>query len=739
MLDKRVLIVEDEKDLLDLYYSILSNKRLITVEVEKAETAEKALELFNDSKFDLILTDYYLPEMDGITLIKEIKHKRPETEFILISGYLSPEIIKNAIAAGASYCIQKPSSIEKIITTVKKALSERHETDDPLIQASNIINNISEKAVFINIRKEIVQINSYIKKDYGDCIGKKCYEVFSPTLRSCKSCPIYSSPELKIDITRAIRTSNGDLAAANENIELLKDQNQKEIGYILKFVHIENDEVIINKRPVITETGDKRKLLVFHIDEHDCITYCDSPFAEKCEVEQEEIIGKPVTDFFHSYFSEYLKKIDSRFIDFARENEKMKIKLDFIKRKSKKRQPLICEFRNLSSIPNSKCSLMVLCTDEEENTQLSKLIQFERASSKQLMSGQFDMVITLDVKLNIKTINNICIEKLGIEKNIFVGNEITGLIKNEQDRLIFKRAIRQVNNLNDVFNLRLDIAAGTKTIPTLVNIRGVRDDFNNEIGYVVILRDIEKELHMEDTLSNIERMQALGQLAAGMAHQINNYISSLSGNTDLLDVELQIKKDNKESILKVLDKYMRKIRVSIARLSGLTKHLTSFARAQQRPVISLGSISKVINDVLSLLELRIMEKHISFNLYLDDTIPETYFSPLHLEQAVLNILMNAIDAVESSKGEIIIRTFKSGNLACISIKDNGSGIPEKIRHKIFEAFVTTKPSGVGTGLGLNVARDMITSLKGDLSVISEPGEGTEMIIKFPIIQKGDDI
>jgi PAS domain S-box-containing protein len=629
-LNKKILIVEDEIDLLDLYYSILSNKKFITADVEKAGTAEKAIELSLNNNYDLILTDYYLPNMDGITLIRNLKEKNPITEFIMISGYLTNDIVENAKTAGALFCIQKPTSMENIINTVKKALFN---SNDP-----------SEK-----------------------------------------------NSEEKI------------------------------------------------KAPVIRKMSNGRKLLVFHINENDNITYCDELFARKIESTQEEITGKSVTEYFHSYFSEYLKKIGKSFIDFAKENIKMKTKLDFKTHESDQRLPLLCEFRVLNNLNSCTCSMMVICTDEEENTKLTKLIQLEKASSKQLLYGQFDMVITLDDKLNIKTINNICEEKLGIKNNDYIGTPIREIINKKQDRMILDKAIKQVNSLNDVFNLRLDIASKNNTIPVLVNIRGVRNDFNNEIGYVLILRDIEKELRMEDTLSNIERMQALGKLAAGMAHQINNYVSSLSGNTDLLEVELKIDNSNVESLLKIVGKYMHKIRTSISRLSGLTKHLTLFARAQQRPVISLGSINRVINDVLSLTELRIIKKHISFNTILDNNIPDTYFSPLHLEQAVLNILMNAIDAVETKNGEICIKTFKEANSACISIKDNGPGIPENVKNKIFDAFVTTKPSGVGTGLGLNVAKDMITSLRGDLKVVSESGVGTEMIIKIPIIKKGDDI
>lgn len=629
-MNRKILIVEDESDILNLYYSILSNKKFIIADVDKASTAEEAVELSKLKEYDLIITDYYLPKMDGIALIKKIKEMYTKTEFIMISGYLTPDIINNAKSTGALYCIQKPSSIQNIIETVKKALS---------------LNDNSENA----------------NSDYG-------------------------KPD----------TIKNDPASYSGN-------------------------------------KDNRNIFVFYIDENDKVTYCDDLFAEKCEASCEEIIGNPVSNYFYSYFFEYLKKTGKSFITFAKENETNKVKIDFLKKKSGERMPLVCEFRNIEK------KLMVLCIDEEEKRKLSRLIELEKASSKQLLSGQFDMVITLDDKLQIKTINNICEEKLGISRDDYIGKNISSLIFKKQDDIILNKAVEQVKNLNDVYNLRLDITSNNKNIPALVNIRGVRDDFNNEIGYVLILRDIEKDLRMEDTLSNIERMQALGKLAAGMAHQINNYVSSLLGNTDLLEVELKIDNIDRESILTIINNYINRMRTSISRLSALTKHLTSFARAQQCPVISLGSINRVVNDVLSLTELRIMKKHISFDVLLDDEIPHTYFSPLHLEQAILNILMNAIDAVESKSGIINLKTFKDVNSACISIRDNGPGIPDKIKDKIFEAFVTTKPSGVGTGLGLNVARDIITSLKGDLDVISSQDRGTEMIIKIPIVSTEENI
>ena len=98
--------------------------------------------------------------------------------------------------------------------------------------------------------------------------------------------------------------------------------------------------------------------------------------------------------------------------------------------------------------------------------------------------------------------------------------------------------------------------------------------------------------------------------------------------------------------------------------------------------------------------------------------------------------IRSLGMVERKKGLVSISTSRLPEWVCISVADNGPGIPEDVRDRIFDAFVTTKPAGVGTGLGLNVARDVVESIKGSIEVDSVPGRGTTMTIKIPILAEG---
>ncbi|RPJ03715.1 MAG: hypothetical protein EHM28_14765 [Spirochaetaceae bacterium] len=344
------------------------------------------------------------------------------------------------------------------------------------------------------------------------------------------------------------------------------------------------------------------------------------------------------------------------------------------------------------------------------------------------------MVITTGRMLEIKTVNKICLDKLGAKQKQITGTSFKDLLPVRRDRYAFEQAVIQVKTLKSVYNLRMDISYGKKRISTLVNMSAIRDPFNDEAGYVIVLHDIEGRLRMETTLQSIERMRALGQLAAGIAHQINNYTNAIAGSTELLKDSLDDVAKTKPDMASESTSLVKLIRASVEKLTGLTQHLTSFARAQQPPVISAGSVNKVIQDILLLVENQANKKMAALESVLDENIPFIPFSPLHLEQALLNIIMNALDAVPSETGTVRVTTRRECENIIIEISDNGPGISEIVRDRLFEAFVTSKPAGVGTGLGLNIARNVVESLKGSIDVNTGNG-GTTMTVRIPIKQE----
>jgi PAS domain S-box-containing protein len=728
---KQILIVEDEPILLDLYYSVLTHRNLDNkYKVSKATRVEEALTLAKKNSFDLILTDYHLPGEDGIHLIKEIKKISLLTKYIIISGYLSPHIVQSALEAGAHTCLKKPCSIKTIVSTIEDVLAVQETDAFFKNQINEVLESYAHSALFINPQHKVISANHALREIFPDCLGKKCHEIFYKQKAICSSCQLAEITKQAKAHMIVQQISNRE----SERIEPWRNSEGTLIGFLISLLPAIKEKESLPPESKEILKKEEKDFFIFTIDSNARIVFADESFCNYLEIPGKEITGKPIYEILHSYFIEYLKKQEMDFIEFVKQNLTKQVRLDFIQQQSKLRRTLLCEFSRVDTSRQKDWEVLIVCINDEKINQLTKLIEFERESSQKLISGQFDMVITLDNEQKIKSISNNCLEKLGAKKSDLLNKDIKELLPKEQDIVTFSRALTQVLTLKDVYNLRLTITFSNNKFHTLVNVSGIRNSFNNEIGYLLILKDIEKDLKMEATLSSIERMQALGQLAAGTAHQINNYTNTISGSTELLSLLLNEHLAGNDSLLKEASEFINLIKGSLARLTGLTQHLTTFARAQQAPVISPGNINKVMRDSLSLIQSYINKKEITLKASFDENLPSIYFSPLHLEQAVINIIMNAIDAVQEKKGIIFIKTYKEHKWVCIHIEDNGPGFPDEIKNRIFEAFVTTKPSGVGTGLGLNVAKGIIDSLKGTIEIETSPAQGTKMIIKIPILK-----
>jgi signal transduction histidine kinase len=280
-----------------------------------------------------------------------------------------------------------------------------------------------------------------------------------------------------------------------------------------------------------------------------------------------------------------------------------------------------------------------------------------------------------------------------------------------------------------------------------------------------ILEDQKEEL--QKTLENLklaqsqlvqsEKMASIGQLVAGIAHEINNPVTFISAGVDSLNTNL-------EEVRQILDLYHRitpgnvteklkeiedlkgkidyneaireigqlieSIKNGTERTTEIVKGLRTFSRLDE-DVLKVANIHEGLDSTLILLRNKYKQR-IEIEKHYGD-IPDIECSPGQLNQVFMNILSNAIDAIDD-KGTITISTSKSNKSIQVSIKDNGRGIPEYIRTNIFEPFFTTKEVGHGTGLGLSISHGIIEKHKGSIEVNSEAGKGSEFIIVLPVKQ-----
>lgn len=255
-----------------------------------------------------------------------------------------------------------------------------------------------------------------------------------------------------------------------------------------------------------------------------------------------------------------------------------------------------------------------------------------------------------------------------------------------------------------------------------------------------------------------EKMASLGQLTAGVAHEINNPINFVSANIKPLKENLseimdaihrydQVIKENKldsffEEVwqfntdqdlaytMQEVQDLLKGIEEGASRTTEIVKGLRNFSRLDQN-VLKKADINEGLNSTLALL-------HNTYKEYITiekeyGKIPEVECFPGEINQVLMNILSNAIQAI-TGEGKIFIKTWMDKNIVKIKIKDTGSGMDIATKDKIFDPFFTTKEVGKGTGLGLSISYGILKKHKGEIDVESEIGKGTEFTISLPIQQ-----
>ena len=221
-----------------------------------------------------------------------------------------------------------------------------------------------------------------------------------------------------------------------------------------------------------------------------------------------------------------------------------------------------------------------------------------------------------------------------------------------------------------------------------------------------------------------EKLSGIGEFVAGVAHELNNPLTSVMGFSELLakaDADPQHKR------------FLEMINKSAQRCHKIVQSLLSFAR-RRAPERKLSSINELVESAVEFLQYQLRTSNIEVSTRLDPHLPKAMVDPHQIQQVFLNIINNARQAIEGHqpKGFIQIRTETCGDLVRISFQDNGPGIEERNLSRVFDPFFTTKEVGKGTGLGLSLCYGMVKEHGGAITVRSRPGEGATFVIDLPL-------
>ncbi|MDF7801750.1 PAS domain S-box protein [Pontiellaceae bacterium B1224] len=348
-----------------------------------------------------------------------------------------------------------------------------------------------------------------------------------------------------------------------------------------------------------------------------------------------------------------------------------------------------------------------------------------------------ESIIITDLEGSIQYVNPAFETTSGYTRAEALGKNPHILKSDEQTKYFYKEMWETISSGN-VWEGRLVNRKKDGTFFTEeASISPVKDVNGTIINYVAIKRDISQELVREEEFRQSQKMEAIGLLAGGVAHDFNNILQGILGFSELLMYDMD--KDSLEY------SNATEIKKSATKAVGLTKQLLAFGRKQ--PVASsLLNINDIVHDTTALLDILLGEKY-EQELHLDDQLPDINADYGQLSQVLMNLAVNARDAMPEGgvlsiktervflgKKDLIMPKSRPGAFVCLSVADTGSGMDEHVTAHLFDPFFTTKELGKGTGLGLSVVYGIMKQNHGWINVSSKKGIGSVFKLYFPLAE-----
>jgi two-component system NtrC family sensor kinase len=256
--------------------------------------------------------------------------------------------------------------------------------------------------------------------------------------------------------------------------------------------------------------------------------------------------------------------------------------------------------------------------------------------------------------------------------------------------------------------------------------RPVVDREGARVGWLELYYDVTGERQIQSKLLQTEKMAAVGQLVSGIAHELNNPLTSIMGYAQLL-LGHGLNPAQFSEAGKVFHEAERARRI--------VKNLLYFAR-ENEPERMRVDLNDIVERTLALRSYEMKVEDILIERDLEPDLPETMADPFQLQQVVLNLLINAEQALLQDRGKGVVRVrtrLADGNRIAVEVSDDGPGIPREILSRIFDPFFTTKPSGLGTGLGLSIVYGIVKQHEGEVSVENLAGGGARFVVELPVI------
>jgi len=379
--------------------------------------------------------------------------------------------------------------------------------------------------------------------------------------------------------------------------------------------------------------------------------------------------------------------------------------------------------------PTALCGLSQDVTAQKE---AERKLRETREYLQNILDNSPVIIITTDTEDRIASFNRGAERSLGYRAEEMIGKPVTVLYRDPSRREEFLKLIEDGKSVQD-YSFELVCKDGT-LLPVSLTLSQLLDSSGRMIGTVGMSKDISHRKALMAQILQSERMAAVGRLASGVAHEINNPLAIISEITGFLSELVEDESQGRRTeLVEELKEALPKIGKQIQRGRDITHRLLKFARKTEM-WIEHADVSAALKEILPFLERECRLAGIAVHRNIQPDLPQVAIDETQLQEILMNLTKNAIDALASKGGgNIWLEAREEQAKVVISVTDDGPGIDDSVRDRLFDPFVSTKSLRQGTGLGLAICYAIVKRCDGEIRVASEPGRGATFTVFLPAL------
>jgi len=754
----RVLIVEDSED--DAILVLRELKRAgYDVESERVDTPESMQDALDRREWDIVLSDYSMPRFSMPAALAMIKEKGLEIPFIIVSGAIGEEAAVSAMREGAHDYVMK-NDLARLAPAVARELREadvRHERrrmqqalQDSEELYSALVSNISD-AVFLIRGDTIAWCNERVREIYGysrdELLGQnvrllypgdvdpvKFAEEIRPALAAVGGRGVHRG-------TSGFRKRDGGMAFLEYSLSRIPGKRPVEIIGVVRDVteSVRAEEQLRHSEEYYRALTDNAQDVVVVLNADGTVRYHSPSFERVLGFNVDEQARDDPFRFVHP---NDVAASDGMFKELLRSPGASAHAEVRVKANDGTWRTLEIVSQNLVDNPAVE-GIVANFRDITERKQAEEALQESELHYRLLAENATDIIATLDFNLNLTYISPSVTQRLGYTIEEAMAHGYEGLLTTAASEDVARIAAEELaagsmgqEDLTRSRTMELELRRKDgSTIRSEVKASLLRDQGGQAVGLLVVARDISERKRAEEERGRLEqqlqlagRLAAVGELAAGVAHELNNPLAAVQAFAQLL----HDKDDLESSVRQDVETIYREAK----RATKITTNLLRFAR-RHKPEKQIVFINEILEKSLELHAYKMKVSNIEVAMELAPNLPPTMADADQMHQVFVNIITNSIQAMTEGggKGRLHVTTQEAGDVIRVSFEDTGPGIREENLASIFDPFFTTKEVGVGTGLGLSICYGIIKEHGGQIYARSKGSSGATFIVEIPVIPK----